>query len=168
MKWFDNLVRQTAEFKRVTAEYASIFKSHEGTIKLLDESNDHLMDRILKLNKDVELARADRDALIKKYTNIPDAAKHLEVVSECERLKFANLNLEGDVRTLEQKVYDLTHDQVLLVPPPPVNNVVVLETPLRKKTKSLKEVKAAETKRRATKAVKSPKYARGTPRRKRS
>jgi hypothetical protein len=94
--------------------------------------------------------------------------QHRLVVGECERLKFINEELERDIETLKQRIYDLEHPPKFVEPKrpkkvydalPKVQDIVVLEDSVRKPravAKTDADFKEFLRKKKSPKATKKP------------
>lgn len=125
MKWFDELVKRTAEYQSMMASYEKALERRDLILQDMDQTKDHRMEVINELRRKVDSKDGEIEAIRKHYLNIPDAAKHMAVVAECERLKFVNAELEANIRTLEYKLVEAQCAAVQPVPGVDVHKVVV-------------------------------------------
>jgi hypothetical protein len=114
---FDKWHRNSGVCKDIIRDYETElerqFAHHKDLRERLAETTDRLASR-------------DQEILVLKKIGATGVHReqHMQVVGECERLKFVNDELTRDVETLKQRIYDLEH-------PAPDTTIVRVTGPLK-------------------------------------
>lgn len=110
MGWIDAWHRRSLVYREMVDEYEArlwqAFHQRKDLTEKVGELRDIVADKIQEI------------VVLKKIgeTGV-SAEQHRWAVGECERLRFINEELERDIATLKQKVYDLEQELVTVVRP---------------------------------------------------